>query len=212
MHQGRGYLFKVHLSLKETLQGSSWSVSHLPLSKEVKSPANGFSVLTKEHISCFHVSAFDSIIKWNPVFFHQSYHRSFGNRKGENAHHSERPGGRSWHHQTLAHNQRDSGSGDHHRPRQLHHQHQGKRRPVPQLCKSSLYGRQKINTQSHSLSLNAKLMQNIHIDFFFCILRKYTWISIKEILGFVLIGNELIPFISDHLIRLLHLYMITVKT
>lgn len=212
MNQGRGYLFKVHLSLKKTLQGSLWSVSHLPLSKEVKSPANGFSVLTKKHISCFRVSAFDSIIKWNPVFFHQSYHRSFGNRKGENAHHSERSGGRSWHHQTLAHNQRDSGSGDHHRPRQLHHQHQGKRWPVPQLCKSSLYGRQNINTQSHSLFLNAKLMQNIHIDFFFCILRKYTWISIKEILGFVLIWNELIPFISDHLIRLLHLYMITVKT
>lgn len=133
------YIHNVNgLYLKETLQSSLKSVCHLPLSKEVKRPADGFSVLTMKHISFFHVSAFDSIIKWDLVFFHQSYHRSFGNRKGENTHDSERSGGRSWHHQTPAYDQRDSGSWDHHRPHQLHHQHQGKRRPVPQLCKSSL--------------------------------------------------------------------------
>lgn len=37
--------------LKETLQSSLKSVCHLPQSKGVKRPANGFSVLTKKHIS-----------------------------------------------------------------------------------------------------------------------------------------------------------------
>lgn len=90
---------------------------------------------------------------------HQNFHWSFGNWEREDPHDYKRVGGWGGHHQAPADHQWHPRCRDHHRSRQLHHQHQGKGRIVPQLCKGPKYVLPESKYLWHLFTLS--LMQNL---------------------------------------------------